>query len=65
MVVQLQNGPNTEAPILSFPCPEGQFILDTDASNFAIRVVFSQAQNGQEKVILYYSKSFEYCVTRH
>ena len=58
-----------ESPILAYPQPEGQFILDTDASNFAIGVVLSQVQNGQEKVILYYSKSLSkaeknYCVTR-
>ena len=59
----------TEAPILSYPRTEGQFVLDTDASNYALGVVLSQIQDGQEKVILYYSKSLSkaernYCVTR-
>jgi len=57
------------SPILSFPKEEGQFILDTDASNHGIGAVLSQVQEGKEKVIAYYSKVFSkternYCVTR-
>ncbi len=33
-------------------------ILDTDASNIAIGAVLSQVQDGEEKVIMYGSKSF-------
>lgn len=59
----------TSAPILSYPRLDGQFILDTDASNTAIGGVLSQRQEGQEKVIGYFSKVLSkaernYCVTR-
>ena len=48
---------------------EGQYILDTDASNFAIGGVLSQVQDSEERVIAYGSKSLKkpernYCVTR-
>ena len=57
------------APILSYPEEDGQFILDTDASLVGLGAVLSQIQNGQEKVISYYSRAFsraekQYCVTR-
>ena len=59
----------TQAPILGYPEPDCHFILDTDASNFGIGAVLSQIQNGQERVIAYYSKALSkaernYCVTR-
>ena len=55
-------------PILADPDPEGNFILDTDASNFGVGAVLSQVQNGEERVIAYNSKSLNkperrYCVT--
>ncbi|KAL6419492.1 hypothetical protein ACFW04_011368 [Cataglyphis niger] len=48
---------------------EGQFILDTDASNHGIGAVLSQIQDGVERVIAYYSHVLNdsennYCVTR-
>jgi hypothetical protein len=46
------------APILAYPTRENFFILDTDASNVGMGSVLSQVQDGQEKVISYYSKSF-------
>ncbi|KAG5889429.1 hypothetical protein JTB14_032762 [Gonioctena quinquepunctata] len=57
------------APILSYPLPKGKFILDTDASNVGLGAVLSQIQEGQEKVIGYFSKTLSkpernYCVTR-
>lgn len=57
------------APILAYPREEGEYILDTDASNFAIGCVLSQVQDGEEKVIAYGSKALKkeernYCVTR-
>lgn len=57
------------SPILSFPRNEGQFLLDTDASNHGIGAVLSQIQDGSEKVIAYYSRVLgkserNYCVTR-
>ena len=57
------------APILSYPRAAGKYILDTDASAFAIGAVLSQEQEGEEKVIAYGSKALtkperNYCVTR-
>jgi hypothetical protein len=46
------------APILAYPTREDFFILDTDASNVGMGSVLSQVQDGQEKVISYYNKSF-------
>jgi hypothetical protein len=58
------------APILAYPHPGERFIVDTDASNVRIGGVLSQEQDGQERVIAYYSKTLNkaernYCVTRH
>src|SRR6266516_3741743 len=56
-------------PIVAMPSDEGEYRLDTDASNFAIGAVLSQVQNGDEKVIAYASRMLNpaernYCVTR-
>ena len=56
-------------PILGYPSADGKFILDTDASNFAIGAVLSQQQEGNERVIGYFSRCLskperKYCVTR-
>lgn len=58
-----------ESPILGYPNRDGQFIVDTDASNSAIGGVLSQKQGDQEVVIAYFSKALSrpeanYCVTR-
>ncbi|CAC5369319.1 unnamed protein product [Mytilus coruscus] len=57
------------APILGYPINDGGFILDTDASNVGMGAVLSQIQDGEERVIGYFSKTFSksernYCVTR-
>lgn len=57
------------APILSFPNDTDPFVLDTDASNCGVGAVLSQVQDGQERVIEYFSKTLQkaernYCVTR-
>jgi len=59
----------TSPPVLVMPCDEGDFTLDTDASNDSIGAVLSQCQNGVERVIAFGSRSLDkrernYCVTR-
>ena len=59
----------TKAPILGFPNTTDQYLLDCDASSFAISGVLSQIQDGTERVIAYYSKTLnraqrQHCVTR-
>ncbi|CAC5386476.1 unnamed protein product [Mytilus coruscus] len=60
----------TNAPILTHPDFNKEFILDTDASNVALGGVLSQRhEDGKEKVIAYASRSMSkserrYCVTR-
>ena len=60
----------TTAPVLGFPQEsQGEFILDADCSNNALGSVLSQIQDGEERVISYYSKCLtkperRYCTTR-
>jgi hypothetical protein len=59
----------TATPVLSYPCPHGDFILDTHASNVGIGAVLSQTQDGEGRVIGYYSRTLNkaernYCATR-
>ncbi|KAK7481756.1 hypothetical protein BaRGS_00027004 [Batillaria attramentaria] len=56
-------------PVLAFPCREGMFMLDTDASETAIGAVLSQSQGDQTRIIAYGSKVLtppqrKYCTTR-
>ena len=57
-------------PILSYPdINGGNFIVDCDASSFAIGCVLSQVQNSEEKVIAYANRALSktevnYSVTR-
>ena len=46
-----------DAPVLSYPRSDEEFILDTDASDFGIGAVLSQIQDGEEKVIAYASRT--------
>lgn len=57
------------APVLGYPLDKGEFTLDCDASFYGMGAVLSQMQDGIEKPIAYYSKTFSkceknYCVTR-
>ena len=45
------------APILGFPTQNGRFVLDTDASLFAVGGVLNQLQDDREVVIAYASHS--------
>ena len=59
----------SSASVLALPNDEGQFILDTDASDRAIGAVLSQIQNGEERPICYASQLYDkhqqnYNVTR-
>ena len=59
----------TLTPILAYPNVTDEFCLDTDASDYAIGDVLSQKQNGQERVVAYFSRTLtrserNYCVTR-
>ena len=54
--------------IMAYPQEEGEFVLDTDASDNCIGAVLSQVQHGVERVIAYGSKTLSksernYCVT--
>ena len=56
------------APVLSHPRPNCDFILDTDASNFAVGGVLSQVVDGKEQVIAFASSALShsqmnYCTT--
>ena len=57
------------APVMAMPADEGQYTLDTDASDYAVGAVLQQNQEGKEVVIAYASKTFapaevRYCTTR-
>ena len=59
----------TTTPVLAYPIVSGKFMLDMDASKTGIGAVPSQEQNGQERVVAYFSQSLNrrernYCVTR-
>ena len=47
------------APVLAFPCFDGEFIVDSDASDYGLGAVLSQKQDGHERVIAYASRVME------
>ena len=58
-----------QAPILFFPTEDGDYILDTDVSNFGLGGVLSQIQDNVERVIAYCSRALrpsqrKYCTTK-
>ena len=63
-----------DAPILAYPKDDCKYVLDTDASDYALGAVLNQLQPNdegelEEKVIAYYSKRFSdterhYCARR-
>ena len=58
-----------QALILAFPTEHGDYILDTDASNFGLGGVLSQIQDEVECVIAYCSRALhpsqrKYCTTK-
>ena len=57
------------SPIVAFPKESGDYVLDTDASNFGLGGVLSQIQDDQERVIAYCSRALrpsqrKYCTTK-
>ena len=59
----------TNAPILAAPCDDGEFVLDTDASDTAVGIVLQQQQGDVLRVIGYASRALSdaerrYCITR-
>ncbi len=47
-----------KAPLLAYLNPDLTYVMDTNANNLAIGAVLSQVQDGEEKEIMYGSKSF-------
>jgi len=58
-----------EAPILAYPYPTKEYIMDTDASDHSVGAILSQVQGGSDVVVAYYSKTLpatekSYCTTK-
>ena len=49
----------TSAPVLVSPDPTKQFILETDASDFALGCILSQYHNSKLHPVAFYSRSFQ------
>jgi len=48
----------TTSPILSFPDPDDNLIINTDASNHGAGAVRNQKHGGQERLLEFYSRTF-------
>ena len=46
----------TSAPVLAFPRGDLEYVVDCDASDYGVGGVLSQVQEGDERVIAYYSR---------
>ena len=53
------------APILGFPTEDGRFLLDMDASLFAVGGVLNQIEGDRELVIVYASRSLHLSQRRY
>jgi len=53
------------APILTYPDPAKEYILNTDASDHSVGAVLSQVQGGSEVVEAYYSKTLAAAEKNH
>ena len=53
------------SPILGYPQSEGQYILDTDASDIGVGGVLSQIQGEETRVLAYASKKLDVHQTRY
>lgn len=59
----------SSSPCLAYPLAQGKFILDTDASDYAIGAELSQVQDGKERTVAFASNVMtseqrRYCTTR-
>ena len=57
------------SPVFALPRDEGEYIVDTDASEAAVGAVLSQIQDGEERPVAYFSRLYfrtevNYCTTR-
>ena len=69
LAFQLLKDSLASPPVLSYPMDGCQYILDTDASSYAIGAVLSQVQDGVERPLSYASHSLtrtqrNYCTTK-
>ena len=59
----------TSAPVLAFPRGDLEYVVDCNASDYGVGGVLSQVQEGDERVIAYYSHALrssqrKYCTTK-